>query len=110
MVFYERSFVFGNRLKELALQILPNNQPQTLLSTSGLQNGSYTRLAQAVNLLSRVFRHISSSDDALRIDLDIITQLEKTLFALEHLTSCEELESQVICCCSIATCYRLNPS
>jgi hypothetical protein len=71
-----------------------------------MKDGRYARLAQATNLLSQVYHHISSREEALRLDLDNIAQLERTLFALERLSSIEEREKDVCCFCSIATCYR----
>ena len=95
-------------LKAVTLQILPENQSQNVLSIPSLKNGRYARLAQAVNLLSQVFRHISSCEEVLRLDLDNIAQLERTIFALEHLASFEERERNICCLSSIAICYRLS--
>jgi hypothetical protein len=99
---------FGDELKATTLQILPKNQLQNVLSIPSLKNGRYARLAQAVNLLSQVFRHISSREEVLRLDLDNIAQLERTIIALEHLASFEEQERNICCLSSIATCYRLS--
>ncbi|KAE9376499.1 hypothetical protein N431DRAFT_400710 [Stipitochalara longipes BDJ] len=85
--------------------VLPENQSQNLLSTPSLKNGRYACLAQAVNLLSQVFRHISSREEALPLDLDNIAQLERTIFALEHLASFEEQERNICYLSSIAICY-----
>lgn len=85
---------------DIFLQVLPEQQSQNILSIPSLKNGRYARLAQAVNLLSQVFRHISSREDA-----ENIAQLERTIFALEHLASFEERERNICCLSSIATCY-----
>ena len=86
--------------------ILPSVHTQRLVSTSVIDNGRYARLAQATSLLSQVFRHISSHDDGIRLDLNDIAQLERTLFALEHLASFEEQERNSCNLSSMATCYR----
>lgn len=78
------------------------------MSTPSLKNGRYARLAQAINLLSQVFRHLSSREEVLRLDLDNIAQLERTLFALENLAAFEEHERNICCLSAIATCYRLS--
>jgi hypothetical protein len=87
-------------------QTLPENHVENLSSVPSLKNGRYARLAQAANLLSKVFRHVSSPDKALRRDLDNMAQLERTLFALENLAAFEEQERKICCLSSIATCYR----
>jgi hypothetical protein len=86
--------------------IFPIDHPQTLFSTPSLKNGRYARLAQAVNLLSTAFLHISSPDSGVRLDLDSITQLERTLIALVHLAAVEEEERSICCLSSMAVCYR----
>nr|POF19964.1 hypothetical protein CFP56_52213 [Quercus suber] len=80
-------------LKSVGSQILPDNQSQTLFSTPCMKDGRYARLTQAVHLLSQVYRHISSREESVRLDVDSINQLERTLFALEHLSSVEEHEN-----------------
>lgn len=97
-------------LKAVVLQVLPENQSQNLLSIPRQEDAPfarYARLIQAINLLSRVFRHISSREEGVRLDLDNIAQLEKTIFALENLAAVEERERNVCCLSAIAICYRL---
>jgi uncharacterized membrane protein len=86
--------------------VLPSDHPQTLISTPSFKNGRYARLAQAVNLLSRVFVHVSNPDAAVRLDLDSVLQLERTLIALVHLAAVEEKERSICCLSSMAVCYR----
>lgn len=98
----------GHQLKAIVLQVLPKHQSQILLSTPSLKNGRHARLAQAVNLLSKVFQHISSLEEVLLVELDSIAQLERTLFALENLAYFEGREHNICCLFSMATYYRLG--
>jgi hypothetical protein len=79
---------------------------ETIHSTPTLENGRYARLAQAINLLSQVFQHISHPQEIVRLDTDSITQLERTLLALEQLAALEEDERKICCLSSISICYR----
>ena len=92
-------------------QKLPNGHQQRCASTPTFETGRFARLAQATDLLSRVFRAIQGQSASTEDDLESVAQLERTLFALEHLASSEEQERRICNLSSMATCYRYaNPS
>ena len=88
------------------MQVVTNNHPINLLTTSDADMGRYGRLALSTYLLCCVFRHKSEQFSNMSMQVEESLQLDRTIQAAITLCDLEGERRGFTCCSPVDICRK----
>jgi hypothetical protein len=88
------------------MKIITPNHTVELVDVADVQLGRFTRLAIAINLLSRVYRHVTDTFPNTAVQDREVMQLDRTINALKHLCELDAKRTAIRYCNPVAICSR----